>query len=129
MGDILLKTMTDIRQGHIVLPDIQRSFIWNREQIYGLYDSLFRGYPIGHFLFWKAIGTDDPEHVILYHPFTEAYEPSLKLPKQDELKANESKMFVLDGQQRLQSLYFGVEGVYEGRDLYLDILSGLQEDE
>ncbi|MCD6493740.1 MAG: DUF262 domain-containing protein [Archaeoglobaceae archaeon] len=35
------------------LPDIQRSFVWKPEQIYKLFDSLMRGYPISTFLFWK----------------------------------------------------------------------------
>jgi uncharacterized protein with ParB-like and HNH nuclease domain len=129
MADTLLTLLTEIREGKIVLPDIQRSFIWNKEQIYELYDSLLRGYPVGSFLFWKAIGPDDPENSILYHRFIQEYEPAMKLPTQAELKAGESKMLVLDGQQRLQSLYLGIEGVYEGRELYLDLLSEIQGDE
>lgn len=35
------------------LPDIQRSFVWKPDQIYKLFDSLMRGYPISTFLFWK----------------------------------------------------------------------------
>jgi len=37
----------------ILLPDIQRPFVWTEEQIYKLFDSLMRGYPISTFLFWE----------------------------------------------------------------------------
>jgi len=134
----ILSLMTQINTGAVVLPDIQRSFVWSEEQICALFDSLFRGYPIGFFLFWKAVGSNkigEPEElqvegqtennvdsrIILYHEFIRTYEDGQSTPKQNELKANEAKFFVLDGQQRLQSLYLGLEGTYNSRDLYIDL--------
>ena len=37
---------------NILLPDIQRPFVWDEQQVYKLFDSLMRGYPISTFLFW-----------------------------------------------------------------------------
>ena len=44
--------LTEIENGKLFLPAIQRKFVWNEEQITKLFDSLMRGYPIGTFLFW-----------------------------------------------------------------------------
>ena len=128
MSELLLTTLTNIQNGDIVLPDIQRSFIWKKSQIYSLYDSLFRGYPVGSFLLWKAIGSNDPENIILYHQFIQNYSENVGIPMQIELKSNESKMFVLDGQQRLQAFYLGIMGSYEGKELYVDLLSGFNDE-
>lgn len=38
------------------LPDIQRNFVWKPEQVYALFDSIMRDYPISTFLFWKQDG-------------------------------------------------------------------------
>jgi len=43
--------LTEIENGTLFLPAIQRKFVWNEEQITKLFDSLMRGYPIGTFLF------------------------------------------------------------------------------
>ena len=43
--------LTEIENGKLFLPAIQRKFVWNEEQITKLFDSLMRGYPIGTFLF------------------------------------------------------------------------------
>ena len=124
MADSVLSLVAKIHEGSLVLPDIQRSFVWDEEQIYELMDSLFRGYPVGSFLFWKAIGSNDPEKSVVYHRFVETYQTGADLPVQTELKENETKTFVLDGQQRLSSLYLSIIGTYNGRDLYIDLLSG-----
>ena len=45
--------MADIEMGKIGLPDIQRPFVWKNSKIRDLFDSLYRGYPVGYFLFWQ----------------------------------------------------------------------------
>ena len=124
MASSLLQLMTEIRKGDIVLPDIQRSFVWSQPQIHELFDSLLRDYPVGAFLFWKAIGSEQTEQTIIFHQFVQDYSEAAAIPPQTELKPHESKTFVLDGQQRLQSLYIGLEGSFDGDELYLDLLSG-----
>ena len=39
--------------GSIGLPDIQRPFVWKNSKVRDLFDSIFRGYPVGYFLFWQ----------------------------------------------------------------------------
>lgn len=106
--------------GGFWLPNIQRPFVWSEEQICRLFDSILREYPISTLLVWKTkstirrrkfIDNFKPEHV---HRLSDFHVP------EDAKK----KCLVLDGQQRLQSLFIGLKGSYEGRELYLDILSG-----
>lgn len=74
--------------GDIGLPDIQRPFVWSNAKVRDLFDSMYRGFPVGYLLFWanqavqgvKQIGTGDKVHHV----------PSL---------------LIVDGQQRLTSLY------------------------
>ena len=55
-----------IALGSIGLPDIQRPFVWPNVKVRDLFDSMYRGYPVGYLLFWqngqasnpRAIGTD-----------------------------------------------------------------------
>jgi len=106
--------------GGFWLPNIQRPFVWSEEQTCRLFDSILREYPISTLLIWKTksgirrrkfIDNFKAEH---RNRLTDFYVP------EDKTK----KCLVLDGQQRLQSLFIGLKGSYEGRELYLDILSG-----
>ena len=44
----------DIGLGRIGLPDIQRPFVWSNAKVRDLFDSMYRGYPVGYFLFWQT---------------------------------------------------------------------------
>lgn len=77
-----------IEIGDIGLPDIQRPFVWTSTKVRDLFDSMYRGFPVGYLLFWanaevsgvKSIGLEEKGHKV----------PSL---------------LIVDGQQRLTSLY------------------------
>lgn len=83
----LKKLIEDIDMGIIGLPDIQRPFVWPDTKVRDLFDSMYKGYPVGYFLFWtnvdfehsKTIGTSE--------------------------KQKHSNLLIVDGQQRLTSLY------------------------
>jgi len=83
-----------IEIGDIGLPDIQRPFVWSNAKVRDLFDSMYRGFPVGYLLFWEypaakgaqQIGLDDKQHPV----------PS---------------RLIVDGQQRLTSLY----AVFRGR--------------
>ena len=47
-------TLREVVGGDLVLPAIQREFVWRPEQVVRLFDSVMRGYPIGSFLSWKV---------------------------------------------------------------------------
>ncbi|MBP2132159.1 hypothetical protein J2128_000080 [Methanomicrobium sp. W14] len=84
--------VNNIEMGVIGLPDIQRPFIWKNAKVRDLFDSMYRGYPIGYLLLWRnglasdrTIGTD--------------------------VKQKTPQLVIVDGQQRLTSLYAVVKGV------------------
>jgi Protein of unknown function DUF262/Protein of unknown function (DUF1524) len=104
--------------GGFWLPNIQRSFVWSEEQICKLFDSILREYPISTLLVWKTISA------MRRRKFIENWRETLRLSDFYVPQNNKRKCLVLDGQQRLQSLFIGLRGSYEGRELYLDILSG-----
>ena len=110
----------DSEGGGFWLPNIQRPFVWSEDQIARLFDSIMREYPISTLLVWK---TKEP---IKHRAFIDNYHRNIKLTDFHKPENKHSKMMVLDGQQRLQSLYIGLKGSYSGtsRELYLDILSG-----
>jgi uncharacterized protein with ParB-like and HNH nuclease domain len=106
--------------GGFWLPNIQRPFVWSEEQICRLFDSILREYPISTLLIWK---TKSP---IRRREFIANYRPEYaeQLSRFYVPEDNNKKCLVLDGQQRLQSLFIGLSGSYEDRELHLDILSG-----
>ena len=57
-GDTVKNTLDQIHRHDLVLPAIQREFVWRRKQICRLFDSLMQGYPLGTFLYWRV----DPEN-------------------------------------------------------------------
>jgi uncharacterized protein with ParB-like and HNH nuclease domain len=106
--------------GGFWLPNIQRNFVWGEEKICRLYDSIMREYPISTLLIWKC------KSMIRRRKFIDNFLPEHKshLAQFYVEPDNKKKCLVLDGQQRLQSLYIGLKGSYDGRELFLDILSG-----
>lgn len=84
--------IADVDLGKIGLPDLQRPFVWSNAKVRNLFDSLYKGYPAGFLLFWdtgadgglKGIGTKNQKAV--------------------------PKLAIVDGQQRLTSLYAVVKG-------------------
>lgn len=106
------------RDGGFWLPNIQRNFVWNEDQIERLFDSIMREYPISTLLVWR---TKSP---IRRRKFIDIYSSSLKLDAFRVPEDNNIKLLVLDGQQRLQSLFIGLKGSYEKKELFFNILSG-----
>lgn len=104
--------------GGFWLPNIQRPFVWSEDQIARLFDSIMREYPISTLLVWK---TREP---VKHRRFIDTYRHDIKLTHYYVPDNTKAKMMVLDGQQRLQSLFIGLKGSYEGKELYFHILSG-----
>lgn len=106
--------------GGFWLPNIQRPFVWSEAQIEKLFDSLMRQYPISTLLVWRT------KNGIKHRKFIDNWKGSLRLTDfyVPESEKKKTKKLVLDGQQRLQSLYIGLKGSYEGKELYFDVLSG-----
>jgi len=105
-------------EGGFWLPNIQRPFVWKEDQICRLFDSIMREYPISTLLIWKT------EAEVRHRKFIDNYHSKLRLVDFYVPENGKKKCLVLDGQQRLQSLFIGLCGSYESRELYMDILSG-----
>lgn len=105
-----------ISEGRMFLPEIQRKFVWSEEQIENLFDSLLLGYPIGALLFWKTskkILNNDDTALNLYEFIRDYHERDNKDNKKAPWPITsdfESYYIVLDGQQRLSSLYIAIKG-------------------
>lgn len=104
--------------GGFWLPNIQRPFVWSEDQICKLFDSIMREYPISTLLIWKTTST------IRHRKFIDNWNSSLRLSDFYVPEDSKKKCLVLDGQQRLQSLYIGLCGSFEGKELCFDVLSG-----
>lgn len=110
--------LNQIREEELVLPDIQRDFVWDLEQMRLFFDSVMRDYPFGSMLIWET-----QFHEVLYRTFVADYKPGMTfIPKVKE--AGRRRKMVLDGQQRLQTLYIGAYGSYDGRRLWFNMTSG-----
>ncbi|MCW4045222.1 MAG: DUF262 domain-containing protein [Candidatus Bathyarchaeota archaeon] len=105
----------------LLLPHIQRPFVWKYEQVKSFFDSIMREYPINTLLFWRT------KEDVQIRRFIDSYHEGINI-KETYLKSseyqNKEKLLVLDGQQRLQALYIALKGNYEDNELYFDILSG-----
>jgi hypothetical protein len=87
-----ISTILDhIDNGHMALPEFQRGYVWNRDQVKGLFDSLYRRHPVGGLLVWATESKD------AIHRGTGALAPGVV-------------KLLLDGQQRMTSLYGVVRG-------------------
>jgi uncharacterized protein with ParB-like and HNH nuclease domain len=104
--------------GGFWLPNIQRPFVWSEEQICKLFDSILREYPISTLLVWKT--TSD----IRRRKFIDNWKETLRLSDFYVPPDSKKKCLILDGQQRLQSLFIGLHGSFGGKELFFDILSG-----
>jgi len=106
------------KDGGFWLPNIQRPFVWSEDQICRLFDSILREYPISTLLVWKTTSG------IRRRKFIDNWNNTLRLSNFYVPEDSKMKCLVLDGQQRLQSLFIGLCGSYDGRELFIDILSG-----
>jgi hypothetical protein len=83
----------NVNRGDIALPELQRPFVWSNSKVRDLFDSMYRGFPVGYLLFWETgaevgarqIGVDDKD-------------------------ARVARWLIVDGQQRLTSLYSVLTG-------------------
>jgi len=89
--------MDDISSGRLKIPQFQRDFVWDIKKSAGLLDSIVKGYPVGTFIFWKT-----KERLRAVKNIG-----NLGLP---EPVKGDYVNFVLDGQQRITSLFSALKG-------------------
>lgn len=114
------------------LPDIQREYVWlkkaDEKKIEQLFDSILRGYPIGSFLFWKlqkediAKSDEQDENKLNFqlYQFITNYDERKPHNEKNHIEqiSRDDLSIVLDGQQRLTSLYIGLKGTRTLRKKY-----------
>ena len=135
-GHTIKDTLDEVHRHDLVLPAIQREFVWKPEQIAQLFDSLMQGYPFGTFLYWRVKAENSSKFEFYgfvrdYHQRDNPHCPRLGSLPDRPLTA------VLDGQQRLTALNIGLRGsialkrprlwwdnpsAFPKRRLYLDLL-------
>ncbi len=146
---ITIKESIDrIDSGDFLLPAIQRRFVWSPKQIEMLFDSIMQDYPINTFMFWE-VEDNELKNKFRFYDFLRKY-VEYEGGNNAERKTKGYKNFkaIIDGQQRLNSLYIGMKGSYAyktyvyrkkkysesevdypSRKLFLDILNPIQNDE
>ena len=103
-----LRTLVaEIERGSIALPDIQRPFVWHNTQVRNLFDSIYRGFPIGQVMFWETGADADTRRIGV------------------DGKVASPRLVIVDGQQRLTAAFAVMTGTsvmdekYRERDLRL----------
>lgn len=137
-----------IQSNDFLLPAIQRKFVWTSNQICQLFDSILRGYPINSFMTWEITESEIKKNYKFYEFLTKYCHRFNEENPHIEINAS-SKNFkaIIDGQQRLTSLYIGLcstyaykqprvwwpsaydENILPPRKLYLDLSQPLDNDE
>jgi len=140
----IAEAVENVEYNKFLLPAIQREFVWSSSKIEWLFDSLMRNYPISSFLFWNVEGASVNGY--RFYKFINEYRERYKTHN-EEISTNGMGSFnaILDGQQRLTSLYVGLKGSYAYKEyrrkwensewsiptrrLYLNFVSTLEEQE
>ncbi len=97
----------NIDSGRVKIPQFQRDFVWGKEKTAALIDSILKGFPIGTFILWKT--RERLRHMRNIGNF--------ELP---EPPSGDAIQYVLDGQQRITSLYAvrkGARITQDGREI------------
>ena len=111
IGLSIKKLINRIENEEYVLPAIQREFVWSASQIERLMDSILRGYPIGAFLFWEVKGESTSKYEF-YEILNNYHERDSRHNRKKDISSKEKVMAILDGQQRITSLYLALHGTY-----------------
>ncbi|MCL2484618.1 MAG: DUF262 domain-containing protein [Endomicrobia bacterium] len=114
---IYLANWFEKNKNKIVMPNIQRNFVWREKQVEKLFDSINKGYFIGMFWIWKPSKASELEKVGYWQLLK--YYNSKETIKATDLNIQD-KIGVLDGQQRLSAISIGLYGSYNERKLYFN---------
>jgi uncharacterized protein with ParB-like and HNH nuclease domain len=110
-----IKALEYAKNRNLLLPDIQREYVWEIDEIERLFESIVDDYPIGSCIFWKTnkttINKDKPN---LYYFIRDFDKKNTKNEKAPETLNDDSEYYiVLDGQQRITSLNIALFGSYK----------------
>lgn len=135
--------VNNIHKKKYLLPAIQREFVWNTYQIERLFDSIMRNYPISSFLFWQ-VDKESVKDFEFYEFLREFHERDRRHNSKADVNGEEGITAILDGQQRLTSIYIALKGsfaeklprkrwdndlAYPKKKLYLNLVSKSENSE
>lgn len=109
---LITELINDVKRGLIKIPQFQRDFIWSKEKAASLMDSIIKKYPIGTMILWKTKETLRSVRNL----------GGVNLP---ETPAGDYIQYVLDGQQRLTSIFASLTGVKVRREYKIDDFSNI----
>ena len=139
----IIDVLQNIHANKVILPSIQRKFVWTKQQVMALFDSIMLGYPISTFLFWNLNDIDLENNSYFYTFLKEAtfnFQGKTGISTsaliESKIIITENTVAVLDGQQRLTSLFIALMGQTKTKaknarqadtqiELYLDLSSGV----
>lgn len=142
------EAILSINASDFLLPSIQRKFVWSSQQICVLFDSIMRGYPINSFMMWD-VRSDEIKNNYKFYSFIKDYCQRFNEENPQVFTNASFKNFkaIIDGQQRLTSLYIGLHSTYAykqprtwwpstkddkllpPRKLYLDLMQPLKSED
>ena len=135
--------VNNIHKKKYLLPAIQREFVWNTYQIERLFDSIMRNYPISSFLFWQ-VDKESVKDFEFYEFLREFHERDRRHNSKADVSGEEGITAILDGQQRLTSIYIALKGsfaeklprkrwdndlAYPKKKLYLNLVNKSEDSE
>jgi len=110
------KVVQGIREDKFVLPVIQRSLVWNEEKMELLFDSLLKDNSFGGIMVLDEEKGERP--LFAFRRFSREGEEQHSVVQE---KLDQSISLVIDGQQRLQAFYMGLEGGFRGKTMYFNL--------
>lgn len=119
----IYEAMMHIKEGRYVMPAFQRQFVWSMEQIEKLWDSILLNYPIATFLFWHVDDNNVTWDTYFCNFLTSVTFDNRKQADSvnyelTDIDVNTTDTAILDGQQRLTSLYLSLFGDSYIREKY-----------
>lgn len=134
--ELTIEECLDLVNDSLFLPDIQRPYVWEEEDIYLLFDSICRDYPINTVLFWdlKKKTLQDNLFIKRFQFISERFQEN----QLDTSPLQRDQYFLaIDGQQRITSLYLTLKGNYRMKvrrneytaDLFYNFDSAVEENE
>ena len=117
------KAMENIYSNKYLIPSFQREYVWDKKKIAELFSSIMSDYPISTMLFWE-INSEDGKNLCEFYQFLKKFKKGDKNNNLEPNVASKSEFIaIIDGQQRLTSLYLALRGQYyfgnKGKEYHL----------
>ena len=106
----IIELIEKISSNEILLPAMQRKFVWTENQIINLFDSILNGYPMGSLVFWSIKNKQEIRKYHFYEFIKDYSEKDNTINQEAGVFGKNSVHLVMDGQQRLTAIYIGIKG-------------------